>query len=841
MAAHFPHLPVFSWTGLLAFGFANPWLLWGLALGTVPILIHLLHRRTYRETNWAAMRFLLEASRKNSRRMRLEQLILLAVRALILLFAALAFAEPLVKAVAPQGRVRTPLQRVVVIDASFSMGTKADAETRFDRAKKAARQIVSGSLPGDALNLLRIAEHSGPAVVREPAFEPDLVLSEIDRLQLTDEPGDLRPTLLEAAQVLADPHAPKTKEIIFISDFQRLTWAPDASGRSELHELFQRLADRARLVLVDVGDGRTENAAVASLLTADPVVLPDRPTRLRTGIRNFGPTNLAGLRVELYVDGYLAAFKSADVPAREETVVEFPHEFHADGEHVVEVRLPPDRLAADNQRWLSVPVAQQMKVLVVNGREGGRPAENASYYVQTVLAPSTSRESWNGATRANVISEADLAAEDLSAYDCVFLCNVALVTPTEAALLQAYAEAGGGIVFTLGDRVKPENYNALLYRDGRGVLPAALGSLQGDARDPEPSQKGFTFDAGDLNHPIVAPFRGNPNAGLERAVTLEYFQVKVPPASPARVVLRFDSGDPAIVERQVGLGRSVLVTTSTDVSWSAWPVHPTFPPIIHEMVRFAAGGRSQERQRLIGEPLIRTLSSRETDAQVVVKTPDGSEHTLRPVQNEKKAEAVFSETGTRGIYEMTTGPALTAKRPPTDAPRGARSPIASNASSGQNQPAQAGRRELFAVNVDTRESDLETVDEKTLHATTLAGIPYVRRSEWLEGPRDLADAAAERSGLASWLLVAILALLLVEPLLAWSFRHGFVLLCTLAVCGLAAPWVPRNTLGGLIIAVLLIGGVVAALLFGQERRSAAISLKAVRRTTAPRRPWPFGS
>ncbi len=154
-------------------------------------------------------------------------------------------------------------------------------------------------------------------------------------------------------------------------------------------------------------------------------------------------------------------------------------------------------------------------------------------------------------------------------------------------------------------------------------------------------------------------------------------------------------------------------------------------------------------------------------------------------------------------------------------------------------PAQAGRRELFAVNVDTHESDLETVDEKTLRSTTLAGIPFVRHSEWSESPRDLADAATARSGLASWLLVAVLALLLVEPLLAWSFRHGFILLCTLALCGLAAPWVPRNAWGGLIIAVLLAGGVVAVLLFGQERRSTRISLETARRSTAPWRLWPF--
>src|SRR5437764_9984736 len=72
---------------LLAIGFesfASPALLWGLALAAVPLIIHLLNKRKHREMNWAAMRFLLEAVRKNSRRLRIEQLILLAVRTLLL-------------------------------------------------------------------------------------------------------------------------------------------------------------------------------------------------------------------------------------------------------------------------------------------------------------------------------------------------------------------------------------------------------------------------------------------------------------------------------------------------------------------------------------------------------------------------------------------------------------------------------------------------------------------------------------------------------------------------------------------------------------------------------------
>src|SRR5437588_794237 len=57
---------------------------------SVPIIIHLLNRRRFRVMSWAAMRFLLAAQRKNSRRMRLEQLILLLVRCLLVLVVVLA-------------------------------------------------------------------------------------------------------------------------------------------------------------------------------------------------------------------------------------------------------------------------------------------------------------------------------------------------------------------------------------------------------------------------------------------------------------------------------------------------------------------------------------------------------------------------------------------------------------------------------------------------------------------------------------------------------------------------------------------------------------------------------
>ena len=45
-----------------------------------PIIIHLLNRRRFKIIDWAAMEFLLDANKKNRRRVRIENLILLLLQ-----------------------------------------------------------------------------------------------------------------------------------------------------------------------------------------------------------------------------------------------------------------------------------------------------------------------------------------------------------------------------------------------------------------------------------------------------------------------------------------------------------------------------------------------------------------------------------------------------------------------------------------------------------------------------------------------------------------------------------------------------------------------------------------
>ena len=150
----------FSSLPLFAFLFATPLGAIAAAAGAVavPIIIHLLNRRRFKIVTWAAMRFLLAAQRKNSRRMRLEQLILLGVRCLVVLLVLLAmisvmpWAETLWRHLYPDSvNLITPgtnrTHKILVVDGSLSMAVKLGDGTAFDRARTLAERVVARGSP----------------------------------------------------------------------------------------------------------------------------------------------------------------------------------------------------------------------------------------------------------------------------------------------------------------------------------------------------------------------------------------------------------------------------------------------------------------------------------------------------------------------------------------------------------------------------------------------------------------------------------------------------------------------------------------------------------------------
>ena len=53
---------------------------------------------------------------------------------------------------------------------------------------------------------------------------------------------------------------------------------------------------------------------------------------------------------------------------------------------------------------------------------------------------------------------------------------MAQFSQAEVTALDDFLKQGGGVVVFGGDQVIPDNYNRLLYADGKGLLPAAIGA-----------------------------------------------------------------------------------------------------------------------------------------------------------------------------------------------------------------------------------------------------------------------------------------------------------------------------------------------------------------------------
>lgn len=740
---------------LLAFGFASPALLGWLALAAVPVLIHWLFRRRYREVSWAAMQFLHEAVRKQSRRTRLEQLLLLAARVLILALIVFAFARPRWADARRLDRETPPTLRVLVLDTSLSLGRKSSKDsTLLNASKSIAREIVQKSSAGDRFALARIAGSEPRLLIRQPTLIGSAVLEEIDRLPQTFERGDVAATFRQLPELIASKQPNERCEVVVISDFQTENWPTGQAARllgldaHASHVPYE-------VVLIAVEPGLPDNAAVVNLTTDPPMLSAEQPMSVTATIRNAGATPLTARRVELRLDEQLADSRRVDLPLGQDVTVEFTLNAPSSGEHTLSVRLDDDSLAADNDRWLPLHVRAELSVLLVNGRPAGRPRDAATFFVEQALSPkSNDRTSSSRGLRVTTMPDSELPNIDFALYDVAFLCDVRELTDGDVERLRRFAQNGGGVIMSLGPTVSIETLNEVAFG------PQRLMSLQltepTTSTNPDGTPAVFGFDPGDFTHPLLREFRGNPGAGLETALIRQYVKVAAPDVSRVRVsginprradpevALHFSTGDPAILTQPLGRGRSVLITTSLDETWGEWAIWAAgFVPLMHELTQYAAAGRSQPRETLIGEAIVRDSPSNGESANATLVTPDETSRTLTPREIDGSSTLVIDETILPGIYSLTTN-----TTPATN--------------------------ERFAINVDPRESDPQRIDPKELSSLNDSNSQVVVRDAETPLPSASEPSDSATDSLSLGLLAIVFCLLFVEQALAWRFTAGAV-------------------------------------------------------------------
>ena len=264
-----------------------------LAVG-IPIAIHLLNKFQVKRVHWAAMRFLKDTIQRNQRRVKLEDLILLLLRCLIVILLALAFARPVFYKAggnASGGNVNA----VIIVDDSMSMSYADNGPSNFEKARLSALKILA-DLNLNSLVALSFVSDRVREAVSPPTSDHGQVRQALQAAQVTYRSSDLWPAIKMGVDQLSRLDGPG--KIFVISDGQELAWR----HRQEIIDLLDGEQGRIAFQVVPVGEPNEPNVSVSSIRVDDSIPVVDEPLRSSIAVSNWGTSPVSGVKVTLSVD-----------------------------------------------------------------------------------------------------------------------------------------------------------------------------------------------------------------------------------------------------------------------------------------------------------------------------------------------------------------------------------------------------------------------------------------------------------------------------------------------------------------------------------------------------------
>jgi len=706
--------------------FLSPALFAGLSALAIPILLHLRPRQRRQLVQFAAMRFLQPALRRTSRRLRLQNLLLLLLRLAIFTLFVLALTRPIMRQrAAPGQKAEGPTDTLIVIDSSMSMGYKDGPISRFDRAKRVGQELVEASDKEASTSFIRMGR-SPDVRFGEFTRDQEAVGREIQASRLTSYAANVGETLAACATVLESAEG-ASSDICLLTDLQRFGW-PAAGTLPALEQLKD-----VNLYVVDMAHEGSRNLSVTAITSPADVTEIGAHITVVAEVRNLSEEAQPAL-VRMAMDGKLCGEESMAVEGNGTAEVAFTHAFDRSGPHTGYVALGGDPLAVDDKRFFAITVHDGLPVLCVNGEHSDIPFLNETFFLATALCPEGDAGTATSPFRPRVVRPAEITTLDLGAYRFVALANVASLEANQVLALEKYVDHGGKLLVFLGDQVDPKWYNEALLRKGAsaGLLPAELAGTQGSEKD---RNQFLTLADPDLSHPIFLKFRDRSFGDLS---TPRFFKIfKTSPDESARVLLKFNDEQPALIAGSRGTGEMLLFVSTADGAWTDFPTKTVYLPLVHSIADYLSGRAQAKREYLVGEPAVFSLDLSEQRTQATITDPLGTGHRLRVSLTSGRGLLAFHDTRMPGLYQVLF--------------------------EGQ----QEGRDDAFAVNVDPRESDLSRLTEDELREA-LPGVNVTLVRE--------AEAAAEiikkrRDGfkLSLPLLYLAFALYFIEAMLSGKF------------------------------------------------------------------------
>ena len=607
--------------------------LWGTlaALGiSIPIVLHILNKARPKKVNWAAMELLQKTTQQQSKKIKLEDWLLMVLRCLTFLLVALAMMR-LVFVNSSDLFSGASRELILVIDSSYSMN-HGQYESRFDLAKKKAMKIVNSLPSGSKISLVTIGD--GPEVLIRHRDPSEISLERYFAALKAKPEGFGLEVSLSVLDELLDESNSANREVIFLTDAQKRSWCENSETTIEK---FAELGKKASISLLPLGDESYENLALSDFHMTSGACRSGGFINLSAKIINHGES-LATASIELFHNSNIVDVTSvSSLQPKEERLLRFGVQLESSGPNKFQLSLESDNLEDDNSAFLAIDVPDKLKVLIVEGSPG------AGRYLE--LATQLERSGYAEGLICTVSLASLVSAEQIEKNDVIVLADVGDLDEENIKILDEKVRNGAGLLVYAG--VNMDAFSA------EQIIGRLVTMDWGKRVSPE----------GGKNHQIrVSP--QSDQLGLElRRLEAEILDCKVngfhqvQTAADSKILLELDNGNPLLLIQEVERGKLAIFTTGADREWSSLPLNPAGPILFHLLLQELSTGDRQKSLR-IGESARVEIRSNRLGAEPKLIGPSGEVSV--PVRQEaresnKYIELLLSKTEIPGFHELQFG------------------------------------------------------------------------------------------------------------------------------------------------------------------------------------------
>lgn len=566
--------------------FLNPFFLLSLLAVAVPVVIHLINLRRPQKISFSTLSFLNELKKSTIRKIRIKQYLLMALRALAVLFLALALARPFLSpTLTGSSGSGAPKAVGIIIDNSASMSRIGTRGPLIEQARNMAGTIVQGALPDDRF-LIATTNGEQAAIHLQGASG---ALEEIGETE-TSNTGNF---ISEALSMLVDrlQQAPMEQAIVYlITDGQR----SQLQNIENLNTEGQTGSKPVSFQLVELGKVTQQNLAVSDITLKSQMLSKGSPVTVQVEVENVSDVSAVNQFVSLEIENRMAGQYQVDLEPGQSR--EFLFEIVPDkvGDIAGEVILDGDEIAYDNSRYFVLRIPRSRSVLLLTGQKAG--GKDFRSYVKPALEAAKKTNTQIVFTEQSV---ENAGQPGIFSHDVIILDGLKQIPEYWFGDLQRFVQNGKGILFFPSEQGDVTNYNAFFQLFNAGSFRNIKGEYASFKAVDE-------FDELVEGHPILDELfdkKEEEQISLELPELFFYYDYKPPENTGSYSILRSATGASLLTEQRFGEGRLLVSSFGTDPGWSNFPINPLFAPLYYRSILYASSSEQGGlEQHILGQP-----------------------------------------------------------------------------------------------------------------------------------------------------------------------------------------------------------------------------------------------